>query len=331
MQASHSSPSNFTFQVVSEATPGARLKSVFDRHWDAYQNWFLKDGIESRQTYLNGLRAMKKYMPELVPIYEKVVELVGGTDIQARFLSFYCPPAYLAGCSQAVWPGNEPMLVRNYDYAPALCDGVILHTHWNDQSVLGMSDGLLGLLDGINQAGLAVSPTFVRPRIVGDGFGVPLIIRYVLEFCKTAQEAAEAFKAIPCHMAYNVTVVDRAGKHITAHLSPDKGAEITDTPVATNHQNKVEWHQHARATATVERERFLLQRLTLHNEPAERFIGAFLKPPLYSTAYARGFGTLYTAVYWPKRGVAEYRWPGETWVHTVGQAEEGHRTIVFPQ
>ncbi len=322
--------SGFTFQMVSEAEPGGRLKECFGRLWPAYHKWFVKEGIEARQTYLGGLRALRQHMPELVPTYETVVELVGGTDLQARFLSFYCPPAYLSGCSQAVWPGDEPMMVRNYDYSPALCDGMILHSRWNGQWVMGMSDGVFGLLDGINESGLAVSLTFGGRRIVGDGFGVPLIIRYILEFCKTTKDAAETLKRVPCHMAYNVTMVDKSGKHLTAYLSPDAGAIITDTPVATNHQDRVEWHQHARATASVEREKFLLHRLTLHDEPAERFIGAFLKPPLYSTAYGRGFGTLYTAVYWPARGTAEYRWPDETWTHSLGNVDEGNRTILFP-
>ena len=204
--------SGFTFKMVSEATPGSRLKQLFDVNWAAYERWFLKDGIEARQTYLAGLRAMKKFMPKLVPTYENLVELMGGRDLQARFLSFYCPPAYLAGCSQAIWPGAEPMLVRNYDYSPALCDGAILHTRWNGQWVLGMSDGLFGLLDGINESGLSVSLTFGGRRIVGDGFGVPLIIRYILEFCATAKEAKAILKRVPCHMAYNVTVVDKSGK-----------------------------------------------------------------------------------------------------------------------
>ena len=76
--------------------------------------------------------------------------------------------------------------------------------------------------------------------------------------------------------------------------------------------------------------RFLLQRLTLHDEPADRFIDAFLKPPLYSTTYEAGFGTLYTAVYWPRYGRAEYRWPGEVWSHKVGEMEEGERLVVYP-
>ncbi len=319
-----------TFQAVSEKKPGDKWRALFQRHWPAYERWFLSEGIEARQTYLAGLRALKSHMPELVPTYEALVDLAGGGDTAARFLSFYCPPPYLSGCSQAVWLGSEPLLVRNYDYPPQLCDGVILGTGWNRQWVTGMSDGLFGMVDGMNEAGLAVSLTFGGRTIVGEGFGVPLIIRYILEFCRTSAEAAKALKRIPCHMAYNVTVVDRKGRYLTAYLSPDRGCVITDSRVATNHQEQVEWHRHARATATVERERFLLHRLTLHDEPADRFIAAFQKPPLYSMAYDRGFGTLYTSVYWPAQGLVEYRWPNETWCHHVAALDEGVRQIRYP-
>ena len=151
-----------------------------------------------------------------------------------------------------------------------------------------------------------------------------------MEFCDTVSDAVEALKKIPCHMAYNVTVADKTGKYATVYLSPDREALVTDHRVATNHQERVEWHRHARATATVERERFLLQRLTLHEEPAHRFIGAFLKPPLYSTAFSKGFGTIYTAVYWPKKGIAEYRWPNVEWAQRIKSPVEGKRHIRFP-
>ncbi|MEX0695670.1 MAG: C45 family peptidase [Rhodospirillales bacterium] len=321
---------DLVFETVSETRAGAKWQSLFQALWPAYQKWFLSDGIEARQTYLAGYRAFKKYMPELLPTYEHLCALAGGDDLSARFLSFYCPPAYLSGCSQAIWTGDEPMLVRNYDYAPALCDGMILHTRWNDRKVMGMSDGLFGLVDGINDRGLAISLTFGGRTIVGIGFGVPIILRYIMEFCDTTADAIEALKRIPCHMSYNVTVVDKFGKYATVYLTPDRKAQVTDHRVATNHQEHVEWHRHARATATVERERFLLQRLTLHNEPAERFISAFQQPPLYSTAFGRGFGTVYTAVYWPKRGLAEYRWPGVQWSQSLKSPNEGQRHIRFP-
>ena len=62
---------------------------------------------------------------------------------------------------------------------------------------MGTSDGLWGLVDGMNDAGLAVSLTFGGRRVVGDGFGVPLILRYVLQTCATADEAGEVLARVP--------------------------------------------------------------------------------------------------------------------------------------
>ncbi len=318
-----------TFRAVSESIPGEKWRTLFDAHWPGYRRWFLSEGDEARPTYLASIRALREHMPEIVPTYEKLCELAGGSDLAARFLSFYCPPAYLSGCSQAIWRGETPLLVRNYDYSPRLCDGVILHTRWTGTDVVAQTDCLWGVLDGINEHGLAVSLTFGGRRIVGVGFGVPILLRYVLEICTTAAEAADVLRRVPTHMAYNVTVLDAADDFFTAHLGPDREPVIERTAVATNHQSRVEWSQHARATATVERERFLLQRLTLRNESSDRFIGAFMRPPLYSVAYDRGFGTLYTAVYVPRTGMAEYRWPGAVWRLPIGSFSERSLVVRF--
>ena len=109
----------------------------------------------------------------------------------------------------------------------------------------------------MNEAGLAVSLSFGGRRAVGDGFGIPIVLRYVLEFCRTAAEAAEVLRRVPTHMAYNVTAIDRTGAFFTAQLAPDRPALIGEAPLATNHQGEVEWQRHADATASVERERFL--------------------------------------------------------------------------
>lgn len=221
-------------------------------------------------------------------------------------------------------------MVRNYDYNPNAFDQLVLRTNWQGRRVMGTSDGLWGLVDGVNDAGLAISLTFGGRRIVGQGFGVPLILRYVLQTCTTTDEATAVLARVPTHMSYNVTVLDRKRKYATAMMGPDREALITRAAVATNHQENVEWVSHARFTATVERERFLLQRLRLHKDPEEKFINAFLKPPLYSTAFNAGFGTLYTAVYRPRKREMELRWPGTTWALSLSDFTEGAREVLLP-
>lgn len=318
------------WRAISEAEPGPKWAGLFEEYWPAYHRWWMSEGAEARPGYWDSLQALKKHMPEMLPLYEELCELAGGSDHAARFLSFYCPPAYLSGCSQAIWPGAEPVLVRNYDYSPHAFDSLILHTRWKGRTVMGTSDGLWGLVDGVNDAGLAISLTFGGRRVVGDGFGVPLILRYVLQTCETAAEAGKVLARVPTHMSYNVTVVDAKRRYLTALMAPDRATLITHAAVATNHQEKVEWASHARLTATVERERFLLQRLTLHTEPEEKFIGAFLKPPLYSSAFDHGFGTLYTAVYRPRKLEMEVYWPKARWRLDLRKFQEGEQQIFTP-
>ncbi|SEW18803.1 Predicted choloylglycine hydrolase [Cognatiyoonia koreensis] len=318
------------FRAISEDIAGPKWAAQFASYWPSYAAWWAREGLSGRPTYHECRQAIKKHMPEISGLYEDLCELVGGGDKEARFLSFYCPPRYLAGCSQAIWPGDEPLLVRNYDYDKDAFDAVILKTKWNGRGVIGTTDGLFGLVDGMNDAGLSASLTFGGRREVGTGFGVPLILRYILQTCTTTEEAGKVLRRVPSHMSYNVTVLDAKRHFLTAYLTPDRPTVLTHAAVATNHQERVEWASHAKFTATVERERYLLQRLTLHPETQEKFIGAFLRPPLYSTAFSSGFGTLYTAAYRPKDGVLDVHWPDRKWTKGFDNFSEDSVRVVFP-
>lgn len=318
------------WRAISEEQPGPKWLALFNEYWPSYRDWWLRDGDHARPTYTQCRAALKKHMPGMMGLWEQLCDLTGGGDHEARFLSFYCPPPYLTGCSQAIWPGAEPVLVRNYDYNPAAFDSLILHTSWNGRRVMGVSDGLLGLVDGVNDAGLAVSLTFGGRPVVGDGFGVPIILRHILQTCDSVPEASRMLARIPTHMSYNVTLIDQERRFVTALVAPDRPPVVTNAAVATNHQWTVEWQSHARFTATVERERFLLQRLMLHTDTQEKFINSFLRPPLYSTAYNEGFGTLYTAVYRPRLKEMEIRWPDTVWDFQMDDFIEQTRNVHIP-
>jgi hypothetical protein len=55
----------------------------------------------------------------------------------------------------------------------------------------------------------------------------------------------------------------------------------------------------------------------------DRLVRAFLEEPLHRDGLASGFGTLYTAVYFPATGQAEYRWPdGVMMTQSFDEAKE---------
>lgn len=301
------------FRAVASDHPGEDWRALFDRYWPAYRDWYFGGDDASRPTYGQCLKHFRHHMPELEATWRSLTDAAGGGDAVARFLSLYCPPAYLSGCTQAVWTGDEPVLVRNYDYSARRMEGTILRTRWNGRTVIAVSDALWGVLDGINDAGLAVSLAFGGRLNVGPGFGIPVILRYVLEFCQSTREAIDVLKRVPTHMSYNVTVVDADQQFATVYVAPEKQAVVRQVPVATNHQGRIEWPRHAWVTATLERETAVQGILGDVDQNVDGLIAGFLRPPVFNTSYHRGFGTLYTAVYRPATLSASYLWPAANW------------------
>ena len=212
-----------TFRSVVEERPGQRLRELFDLWWPAYRRWFLRDGEQERSSYAGCLRAVRTHVPELVSAYEGLVELVGGGDLEARFLSLWDPPPFLAACSLAAWTRDgNPSLLRSYDYAPALCETTLLTTTISTRRTMAMSDCLWGALDGVNEDGLAVALAFGGRRAVGRGFAVTLLLRYMLEQCADVPQALEAVAAVPVNLSYNIALVDASGQAALVRVAPDR-------------------------------------------------------------------------------------------------------------
>jgi predicted choloylglycine hydrolase len=316
-----------TFTALAEPLPGPGWHGAFSSAWPAYRRWYLRDGMSARTDLGTCARMLARHMPELVPTWERLAGLAGGDPLAAQMLTLYNPPAYLTGCSQAVHLG-QPALVRNYDYAPELLERVVLGTAFTGRRVVGMSDCLWGLVDGMNDAGLAVSLAFGGRHTVGPGFGIPLVLRYVLEVCGSAAEARDTLARLPVHMAYNVTVADRAGDYFTVCLGPDREPYFAPEPIATNAELTAGPEQVA-APHSRQRRDALASLVYDRAVDLERLVAGFLEPPLYTGTGELGFGTLYTAVYRPADLTFEYRWPGSSWRHSIGSFSSGqHRAVL---
>ena len=179
---------------------------------------------------------------------------------------------------------------------------------WNGKKVIVTSDCLIGALDGMNEDGLAISITFGGRKEVGEGFGIPFIIRSVSECCSTVKEAVESLTRIPSHMSYNVTVVDKTGVFKTVFVAPDRTAVVNNDTFTTNHQKSVDWLANALFNRTLERASFLKNLLAKEDLDSKTLTQSFLQKPLYNDRFNKGFGTLYTAVYKPLEGTVQLLW-----------------------
>lgn len=320
---------SLTFDAVAEAEAGPKWRARWERSWPAYEAWFRSRGGDDGPSRAACEAAMQYYMPELLPVYRRLVRLAGGGDRAARFLSTWQPPAYLGGCSLAAVVDRDAVrLVRNYDLSPELNEGLLLRSEWTGMPVMGMVEFLWGLSDGVNRAGLCVALAFGGRSEVAAGFGVTTILRYLLETCSTVGEALNALRRIPSHMAYNIVLADKGGATATAELIPGGGVRVLQPAVATNHQHGPEAADRPAFTRTVPRHDYLRELLDGQPDPGT-LCDAFLRPPLFQTDYLRGFGTLFTAAYDPISCGVTLHWPSERWRQTLDQFSEGRRTIVY--
>ncbi len=196
------------------------------------------------------------------------------------------------------------------------------------RQVMGTSDMLWGLLDGMNSDGLAVSLTYGGRGVAGDGFAIPIVIRYLLETCSTVDGAIAALRRLPISQSYNLALVDTQGDHATVFVAPDSEAIVSRLEVTTNHcLTTVERPEHAARFRSVERQE-LLQGVREAGGDEAALVAAMLAEPVRAENFDAGFGTLYTVSYSPAEGRATWHWPEESWTRTFADGEE-RRTVTL--
>lgn len=317
---------SLTFDAVSEGAPGPKWATRWRRSWPAYEAWFISRNGDWGPSRSESRSALHRYMPELVTVYDRLVAIAGGSDRAARFLSTWCPPTYLGGCSlAAVADKKDVRLVRNYDLSPDLNEGLLLRTEWTGRAVMGMVEFLWGLSDGINDAGLSVALAYGGRSETGLGFGITTILRYVLETCDTVDDALRVLRRVPSHMAYNLVLADALGKTASVELSPGGGCKLMPQAIATNHQIGRAPTDRTTFTHSFERHAHLKQ-MRANPRSLNR---QFLTRPLHQDRYGEGFGTLFTAEYDPVAKTMALSWRDARWDQAINAFEEGQRIIDY--
>ena len=248
---------------------------------------------------------LAEYMPELLPV---ATRLAGDIDQPGAvgMLAMTALKPFFAGCSQVAVNGT---LVRNYDFDPAQTSRVV-HCSRFLRPVIGMGEALWGLLDGMNDAGLAVSLTFGGRLVSGPGFSVLIVARYLLETCATVEQAWGKLRRMPVALSQNLTLVD-GQQAASVYLGPDRPARRIDDPFVTNHQEEAPAPEHDQSLSVRRRDavRALVESVGHTPDPTEAVVTAMLQPPLHN-AFGDSGCTVYTAAYRPAEGRVSFVWPG---------------------
>lgn len=314
------------FVAVREDRPGSDWLRRFIAGRSEAERWYRGIGLATPATAVECRAALRSHMPELLPEYDRVCNLVGDDEFAHRVLSHYRPPPIVFGCAQAVWLGAEgPALVRNYDFAPDVVSEGFESSSWFGREVIAKSQRPWGgCLDGMNDRGLVASVTFGGSYAQGLGFSVILLARYVLETCDSVEAGLAALRRIPIAMSQNVTLLDGTGAYATVFLGPDRAPGVSRVPVCTNHQDTAASLVAASTNGTIERQQAALSAMEAPGATLAELTRTFFEPPLYRREPRSP--TVYTAVYRPAELRVDYLWPGKCWTQRIGSFVPGEYT-----
>lgn len=155
------------------------------------------------------------YYPEIL---EEIQGMSDGLHIDFKthvsfLLSMYAY-TYDNHCSCIIVSTKNCLLLgRNSDFLvkiEKLCDSPYYQLD-HAYSFIGHTTAWIQIEDGMNEFGLAVGLTLLYPTKIGVGFHAGMLVRYILEKCKTTQEAIEVLKQLPIGSAQTITLMDKWG------------------------------------------------------------------------------------------------------------------------
>ncbi len=241
-------------------------------HYEAGYNWgnlLYKNGKNIDQTPTFKITEERKaFAGECLPIYEKyypeVLEEIKGLadgqkgrykDFYTFLLSMYCFE-FNNHCTCFAFKDKDNLIFgRNSDFLVALEKLYMncLYKLNRGYGFNGNTTAFIEMEDGINEHGLAVGLTFIYPKIIKAGFNSGMLVRYLLEKCKTTSEVIESLNMIPIASQQTLSVIDNAGNFAViecncSHIEIIKPAGHNCFIVATNSfvsQKMAEYNNHA--------------------------------------------------------------------------------------
>ena len=131
------------------------------------------------------------------------------------------------GCTAFSFVHNDQVYyARNNDLPPFLkkISKSIYYRPENKMSFILNTSSFINGEEGINQYGLVVAMTFVRPKLeeIKPGINSVFLVRYLLENCKTVDEGVDALKKLPIASSCNIILTDKSGKMVVAECNPLK-------------------------------------------------------------------------------------------------------------
>jgi len=176
----------------------------------------------------------RTYFPELL---DEIQGIADGQRLPVETLESILFPMYsmrfenrctcfaFADASEIVFARNSDFLVsieKLYMNCLYALDGAFTFN--------GNTTAYVEMEDGVNTHGLAAGLCFVYPKRSKPGFNAGMLIRYILEKCRTTAEAIPALKSLPIASSQTITLADIGGDIAVVECNAEKLVVIRPEP-----------------------------------------------------------------------------------------------------
>ncbi len=199
-------------------------------HYEAGYKWgnllYSNGNMISKNHTFKITQERKEFAKKSLPLYEKyypeILEEIKGIadgqrmsyeDLYTFLLSMYCFE-FDNHCTCIAFKDSDNIIFgRNSDFLVEL-EKLYMNCLYDLDGGFpfnGNTTAFVQMEDGINEYGLAVGLTFIYPTIIKAGFNSGMLVRYLLEKCKTTDEAIKCLKNLPIASQQTLTIADSTG------------------------------------------------------------------------------------------------------------------------
>jgi predicted choloylglycine hydrolase len=171
-----------------------------------------------------SLKICEKYVPN---ICLEIKGLSDGLKCSFELLASWLLTLYnfgdVHGCTCFCFIShNKAILGRNSDMLPSMkkTSESVIYRPDEGYRFLGHSTALISMEDGINEHGLAVGMNFLATRQMKPGLNTGILIRHILESCKTVDEAINFLQEVPISSTQNIMLMDKSNNSAVVECSP---------------------------------------------------------------------------------------------------------------
>lgn len=126
----------------------------------------------------------------------------------------YCPaPNPRCSCFAIRTPGGT-FFGRNSDFLTDIQDtysNCFYQPEGDGLSFIGNTTSFIQMEDGVNEYGLSIGLTSVYPAVIKEGLNAGMILRLILQTCRTVPEAVRLAHELPIASSQTFVLTDRSG------------------------------------------------------------------------------------------------------------------------